>query len=163
MGNAIVYRMPFGVPGDLSRLAAQATVEGQIFGATAFTAYGVPVKLSSGTVIPAVGSGDAIYGFLVRPFPVTGASASDPLGTAVPPATGMANVLRRGYLNVYVQLGAATCALGSAVYFRTASASGGQPLGGIEGATSGNNTAITGAAFMGPADANGMAEIAYNL
>lgn len=163
MTNAIVYRMPFGVPGDLSRLAGQATVESQVFGVTAFTAYGVPVKISSGTVIPAVGSADAIYGFLVRPFPITGANASDPLGTAVPPTTGIANVLRRGYMAVYVQLGAATCAFGSAVYFRTAAASGGQPLGGVEGATSGNNTAITGATFMGPADANGFAEIALNI
>jgi hypothetical protein len=114
MGNAIVYRMPFGVPGDLSRGQGASTVEGQIFGATAFTQYGIPAKISSGTVIPAVGSGDTIYGFLVRPFPVTGANASDPLGTAVPPTSGIANILRRGYLNVYLQLGAPACPAASA-------------------------------------------------
>ena len=41
--STIAFRMPFGVPGDITR-SSQSTVEPQAFGATAFAAYGLPVK-----------------------------------------------------------------------------------------------------------------------
>src|ERR1700740_2926205 len=110
--SVITYRMPFGVPGDISRPSV-STVEAQAYGATAFTAYGLPAKTSAGKVIPIAANNDVVYGFLVRPFPITGANESDPPGTSVPPTTGLAGILRRGYLNVLVQLGGASCALAS--------------------------------------------------
>lgn len=161
---AFTFRMPYGIPGDISRASSGAnTVEAQAFGATAFPAYGVPVKLSSGTVVPIVTTGDTVYGLLVRPYPITGPSASDPIGTSVPPTSGVANVLRRGYMTVKVQLGAASCALGSTVYIRYQNPSGSQIVGGLEGASTGNTYTLTGATFMGPADSNGNAEICYNI
>jgi hypothetical protein len=158
----ITFRMPYGVPGDITRQTG-SFVEPQAFGAAAFPAYGIPAKLSSGTVVPITNTGDTVYGLLVRPFPITGANASDPLGTSVPPTKGVANILRRGYLNVSVQLGGASAALGSSVYIRYQNPSGNQIVGGIEAASTGNTYQLTGATFMGPVDANGNAEIAYNI
>lgn len=167
--TAFLYRMGSGVPGDLTR-ASTATVEAQAFGATAFTAYGLPAKSSAGKVIPVSAQNDVVYGFLVRPFPITGANASDPLGTAVPPTSGVANILRRGYINVLVQLGGASCALGSGVFIRYQSPSGSQIIGGVEGATTANTYQLTstytlggGAYFTGPVDANNNAEVAFNI
>ena len=166
--SVITYRMPFGVPGDISRPSV-ATVEAQPYGATAFTAYGLPAKVSSGKVIPIAAQNDFVYGFLVRPFPTTGPNASDPLGTSTPPTTGVAGILRRGYINVNVQLGGATCALGGAVFVRYQNAITGQIVGGIEGATSGNNYQLTTTYaagqvyFTGPVDANNNAEIGFNI
>jgi hypothetical protein len=167
--STITFRMPFGVPGDVSR-PSQATIEAQAFGATAFPSYGIAAVMTSGKVVPVSSTGQTLYGVLVRPFPITGANASDPLGTSVPPTVGVANILKRGYFSVFVQLGYASAAAGVGVWVRYQGASGSQVLGGFEAATSGNNYSLTpalmlgGAAyFTGPVDANQIAEMAYNL
>lgn len=167
--SVIAYRMPFGVQGDITRASA-ATVESQAFGATAFAQYGIAGKVSSGKFIPVSATGDVVYGFLVRTFPITGVNASDPLGTSVPPATGVASILRRGYINVLAQLGGATAALGSGVFIRYQNPAAGQIVAGVEGATTGNNYQLTstiglgsGAYFTGPVDGNNIAEIAFNI
>lgn len=165
--STITFRMPFGVQGDVSR-PSQATVESQALGATAFPQYGLPAKVSTGKVIPIAAQNDVVYGFLLRPFPTTGANASDPLGTSAPPSTGIASLLRRGYFTALVQLGAASCALGSAVYLRYQNPSGNQIVAGVEGASTGNTyqlTATSGgtAYFCGPADGNNLAEVAFNI
>jgi hypothetical protein len=160
--NAILFRMPFGIPGDLSRMAGAATVKAEIFGATAFPSYGIPVKLSAGTVIPVAAANDAVYGFLVRPFPTQGPNASDPLGTSVPPTSGIANVMLRGYIAVKAVAGVP--AEGGAVYVWYAATSGNNTPGSVS-ATSvpGSNYVVPGCYFTGPADASGNAEIAFNL
>jgi hypothetical protein len=174
MSNAILYRAPFGVQGDITRPSQQNVEAWGFNSANVFAQYGVPGKIVSGLFVPCVAAGDVslIWGFLVRPYPISPLNASDALGTSVPNCTAgfVANVLRRGYLNVFVQLNAASVAAGGSVYMRTAGAIAGQILGGIEGATTGNNTVLTasqglagGIVFTGPADANGIAEIAFNL
>lgn len=167
--STIAFRMPFGVPGDITR-PSQSTVEAQPLGATAFAAFGLPGKISTGKIIPVSAQNDLIYGFLARPFPITGASASDPLGTSVPATSGIANLLRRGYINVLVQLGGASCALGSNVYIRYQNPSGSQIVAGVEGASTGNTYQVistytygSGAYFTGPVDGNNIAEIAFNI
>ncbi len=165
MTNAITFRMPFGIPGDISRPGI-ATVEAQPFGATPFTAYGVPVKLVGGLVLPITAIGDAIYGILVRPFPTQGVNASDPLGTSVPPTVGIANILRRGYLTILNNNNAVNAAVAAAqVYIWAAATSGNHVQGGFEAAASGGNTttALIPATFMSAADSNGNVEIAYNI
>ncbi|MDE2403057.1 MAG: hypothetical protein KGL90_15480 [Burkholderiales bacterium] len=162
--SAYVYRMPAGIPGDITR-PSNATVETQLFNsAAAFAGYGLFGKISSGKFVP-VGAGDAataVYGLLARPFPVTGANASDPLGTSVPPTTGAADVLRRGYAAVKVNAGSAS--VGGTVYIRVAAAAAGKPIGGIEAAADSINTiVVAGASFMSAADASGNAEIAFNI
>lgn len=161
---AYTTRMPAGIPGDVTR-PSQATIETGIFNsAAAFAGYGLFGKLSSNKFVP-VGSGDAAsacYGVLVRPYPVTGANASDPLGTAVPPTTGTADILRRGYINVKNNSG--TPAAGGQVYIRVAAAAAGKPIGGIEAAADGSNTiAPSNCIFTGSADSSGNVEIAFNI
>lgn len=163
MSNAYLFRMPQGVQGDLTR-PSQATVEAQAFNAAAaFASYGIPGKMVSGLFVPLSLVGDTSpYGFLIRPYPITGASASDPLGTAVPPTTGVANILRRGYMNVVCNAGAP--AFGGTVYVRYANPTGPLPNGGLE-ATSvpGSNVALLGVIFMGGADSAGNVEIGFNI
>lgn len=164
MGNAILYRMASGIPGDISR-QSQATVESiALNSASPFAGYGLFGKIVSGKFVP-LGAGDAAtaaYGLLVRPFPTTGGAASDPLGTATPPASGIGDVMRRGYMTVKNNAG--TPALNGQVYVRVAAAAAGKPIGGIEAAADSTNTiAIAGAIFTNAGDANGNVEIAYNI
>ena len=164
MGNAFLYRMPYGIPGDVTR-PAHSTIEPQVLNASAaFAGFGLFGKIASGKFVP-VGSGDAasaVYGLLVRPYPTQGANASDPLGAAVPKTSGIADVLRRGYASVKVNAG--TPALSGAVYIRVANAATGKPIGGIEAAADSTNTIqVSGCVFQGDADANGNAEIAFNI
>lgn len=164
MGNAFQYRMPAGIPGAITR-SQIATVEPGLYDSSVpFTAYGLPAKIVSGKWQP-VGSGDAataVKAFLVRPYPA--GSSQDGLGVSTPPTTGgVGNFLRRGYLNVQLN-GATAAAKGGQVYIRVAAAAAGKPIGGIEAASDSTNTiAPSGCFFTGPADANGNAEIEYNL
>jgi len=162
--TAFLYRMPSGIPGDVTR-QSQSTIEAQLLDSTQpFAGYGLFGKVASGKFVP-VGAGDAataVYGLLVRPYPTQGANPSDPLGTSVPATSGAGNVMRRGYVNVKVNAG--TASLGSGVYIRVAAAAAGKPIGGIEAAADSTNTIlVVGAAFMGAADASGNAEISYNI
>ena len=161
---SFLFRMPYGIPGDVTR-QSQATIEPGVYNASLpFPYFGLFGKIASGKFVP-ITTGDtasAVYGLLVRPYPIQGANASDPLGTSVPPTSGVADVMRRGYANVKVNAG--TAQLGGAVYIRVAAASAGKPIGGIEAAADGANTiTVTGALFMGAADAGGNAEIALNI
>ncbi|MDP3351822.1 MAG: hypothetical protein Q8S92_22785 [Hydrogenophaga sp.] len=162
---SFLYRMPNGIPGDVSR-PSQSTIEAQLKnGALPFTRYGIPGKIAGGKFVPLAGGevGTAVYGFLVRPFPTQGANASDPLGTAVPLGdSGAADVMRRGYMTV--KLNAGVAALGGAVFVRVADGTVNQPIGGIEAAAdAGDCVAIPGCSFMGAADASGNVEIAFNI
>ncbi|WP_303678307.1 structural cement protein Gp24 [Ralstonia mannitolilytica] len=162
MGNAYLYGMPSGIPGDVSR-PSQATIEPGIFDSSfPFASYGIPVKKVNGKIRP-VASGDAatvIIGLLVRPFPTN--SSQDPLGTSTPPKTGVGDVMRRGYMTV--QCNAGTPADGGTVYVRVAAPSGAKVIGGIEAAADGTNTVVmAGAAFRNAGDARGNVEIEYNL
>jgi hypothetical protein len=130
---AFLYRMPNGIPGDVTRQSI-STIEGAVLGATAFGAYGLFAKISSGKIIP-ITTGDvasSVAGLLVRPFPITGANASDALGTSVPPTSGIGNLLKRGYATVALKSG--TAAMGGQVYVRVGNASSGKPIGGVEAA-----------------------------
>ncbi|CAM2295282.1 Putative bacteriophage protein [Ralstonia mannitolilytica] len=162
MGNAYLYRMPSGIPGDVSR-PSQATIEPGIFDSSfPFASYGIPAKKVNGKIRP-VASGDAatvIIGLLVRPFPTR--SSQDPLGTSTPPTTGVGDLMRRGYMTV--QCNAGTPADGGTVYVRVAAASGAKVIGGIEAAADGTNTVVmAGAVFRSAGDASGNVEIEYNL
>jgi hypothetical protein len=162
MSNAILYRMPSGIAGDVTR-QSQSTIEPAHLGAVPFDGFGLFAKVVSGGKVEPLGAGDTAaqaYGLLVRSFPTT--SSNDPLGTSTPPTKGVVDVLRRGYMTVKNNAGAA--ALAGQVYVRVANPATGKPIGGIEAVADGANTiAIDGAIFMHPADAAGNVEIAFNI
>ncbi len=162
--TSFLSRMPIGIAGDISRPAA-ATVESvQIDAATPPTKFGSFVKLVAGKLQP-IASGDAasvIYGLLVRPYPMSNQDGSaQGLGPGTVPASGIADVLRRGYMTVVNKQG--TPAKGAAVYLRI-TADTGKAVGDIEaaGLDSGKCVAVA-AQFQGAADANGNVEISYNI
>ena len=166
---AFQYRMPAGIPGDINR-AEIATVETAVITPNGTT--GAPAAYGIGGAIDAttgnfrvVAAGDTFaanfYGFLARPFP-TG-NSQDALGTSTPPASGICDVMRRGYMTVL--LGGSTAAVkGGQVYIWTAASSGAHVQGQVEASDpGGSGFALTGSYFMGPADSNGNVEIALNI
>jgi hypothetical protein len=163
--NAFLFRMPAGIPGMVNRTQS-ATVEAQLLDTTNYpTVYGVPVAIdATSKAVRKITTGDAaaaIYGMYVRPYPTN--SNQDALGTSTPATSGIANVLKRGYMSV--SLGGATAAAkNGTVYVRVAAAAAGKPIGGIEAAADSTNTIVmANAYFTGPADASGNVEIAFNL
>ena len=169
--------MPAGIAGDINRAATGMTVEAQVVtpvGTTgAPTTYGVPMVIdaTAGNIgnMRVLASGDttftAIYGLLARPFPVQSPNwPNDPTGTSTPPTSGIVDILKRGYMTVLLS-GAAAAAKGGQVYvYIGASATNHPVIGGIEAATSTNAIALpAGCYFMGPADANAITEIAFNI
>lgn len=161
---AFLYRAPSGIPGDISRRQSSTVEPGVLNSALPFAAFGVAAKVVSGKIVPFAAAGETaanLFGFLVRSYPMGGA-ASDPLGTATPPTTGVCDLLKRGYMTVKNNAG--TPALGGAVYVRVAAPTGPKPLGGIEASSDTTNSfVVPGAYFTGPADASGNVEIAFNI
>lgn len=163
--TAVTFRQPAGIPGAMSRME-HSTIEPQYIDATqaAITPliYGSVVKTVAG-LMQIIQSGDAatvITGFLMRPYP--GGGSTDPLGTYTAPTSGMCNRMKRGYMTVKTE---GTGAKDAPVYVRvTANTSPTRPVGNIsDAADSGKCVIIPGAFFVGPADAAGNTEIAYNI
>lgn len=160
MSNAFLYRMPSGIPGNNSRPSA-STIESHILGA-AFAAFGLFGKIdpSTGKFTTLASADTDVYGLLVRSFPTQ--SAQNASGTSVPATTGIADVMRRGYMTVKCNAGTAKKA--GAVYVRVASGTDLKPIGGIEAAADSTNTIqLKNAMFMHDADAQGNVEISYNI
>lgn len=168
---SFLYRMPACIPGAVSRMENQSTIEAQHFDPTlTFSAYGLAGKINSSGNFAAISAGDtaaSVYAFLVRPYPVQDSPAqSDPLGNATPPTTGIANVMKRGYIGVHLYRG--TAAKNGTVYVRVADTDAtGFPLGSLtadqDATTPADTVALPGAYFTGAADASGNVEIAYNI
>ena len=169
MTNAFLLRMPSGIAGMINR-AEHATVEAQLYDTTTPpTVFGIPVKYVAGKVQPIAAAdtvANVVQGFLAKPYP-TQFTSSEALGTATPYTALMANVMKRGYMTVKVNasLPAAVPAKGGAVYCRKTDHGAAEYLiGGVESdADGGKCEAITGCYFMGPMDADGNVEIAFNI
>lgn len=164
MSNTFKFRMGAGIPGAITRNAAQATIEpAALNSAAAFAAYGVFGKTVAEKFVPLTGGEavGALEGILVRPFPTN--SSQDGLGTSTPPTTGVGDKLKRGYVSV-VLAGAVAAAKDAQVYVCTAAA-GGHAVGDILASANpdGSTTVAPPATFTGPADANGNVEVAYNI
>ena len=158
---AFLYRMPSGIPGDVSRASASKIEQQFADSSNPFPAFGRFGKIASGKFIP-VGTGDAaaaVYGLLIRPYPA--GNTQDALGVSTPSQlAGSHNVMVSGYASVVSNAG--TAALNGTVYIRVAAPSGAKVVGGIEALSDSTNTiAVVGARFMAPADANGNATISF--
>jgi hypothetical protein len=167
---AYAFRMPAGIPGDVNRIAS-ATIETQVVSSAAGeapTAYGLPVVLSStsgqvGNVrVMTSGDGGQPYGFIVRPYPTQ--SSQDPLNVSTPPTSGLVDILKRGYMTVQLQ-GPTAAKKGDIPYIFLGTTNTTHPvLAALEAATATGAVVMTSNTyFMGPADSNGMIEIAFNL
>ncbi len=157
---AFKYRMPAGIPGSVTR-TEHATIEpGIVDAAGTPAAFGSFVKVVAGKVraIAADDTAAVVYGLLVRSFPTQ--ASQDGLGASTPPA-GSGSVMRRGYMTVLLTQGSA--ARNSPVHLRVVAAAG-KAIGDIEAVADGTNSfVVPGAVFMGPADAGGNVEIAFNI
>ena len=162
---AILYRMPVGIAGAISRPQDLTTETVILNAANTFSQYGLAGKDSAdGKFIP-LAAGDAataITGLYVRPYPTT--STPDmvrQVGTAVH-FTG--DVMKRGYMSVKITGTAVNLKKGAPVYVRNASPTDASPLGAILGAEiDGETVVLPNATFTGAGDADGNAEIAYNI
>ncbi|MGV0885993.1 hypothetical protein V6760_03860 [Acinetobacter venetianus] len=162
MSNVFLYRMPSGIPGDVSR-KSQSTIESHPVGAQ-FAAFGLFGKISAtdGKFVPleAADTAEIIYGLFVRAYPTQ--SAQNELGKAVPQPNGIQDVLRRGYMTVKCNAGNAKKA--GTVYVRVGAGTEAKPVGGIEAAADGaNSIALPNAFFMHDVDAQGNVEISFNI
>ncbi|HFF2644339.1 hypothetical protein JRZ80_11070 [Acinetobacter nosocomialis] len=158
MGNAYLYRMPSGIPGDISR-KAHSTVEAHILKGN-FGAFGIFGKLTAEGIVPLEAADTDVYGLIVRSYPTQ--SALNGIGAAVPQSGIVNDIMRRGYMTVKCNAGTAKKA--GKVYVRVATGTELKPIGGIEAVADGTNTIeIKNAMFMHDADAQGNVEIYYNI
>lgn len=161
MANTYLYRMPSGIPGDVSR-KLESLVDSRALDRDVtrqFPGYGVPGKLVAGVFTPIVAGDTAanIYGFLTRPFPTMGRDAASLLPNA---NLGFHGIMRNGYMTVRVNAGV-PAAMGP-VYMRVATPTTGKPIGGLEAAADGANTVVIPRCyFTSAADAAGNVEIEY--
>lgn len=179
MGNAYLYNMPSGIPGAVNRIGGggKIDIEAVILDpVTAFPAYGLfgQIDAVTGYFRPLLAADAVVYGPLVRPFPTqptstAGYSGASPLGAGLPPTKGTGPVLKSGYMTVKLQgnnAGMITAAVkNGAVYVCVQNPPAAGVVGGITAAADGGNTVLlpAGSYFMGPADADGNIEIAYNI
>jgi len=172
--DVIGGRAPGAFPGILTRIqnpheVTTATVDA----ANPPTRYGDPVVNVPGTgVRPVISTDTSIYGFLVKPYPVTDPTWP-PQGFTfpeVPPTTENLNVMRQGYISVYVCNAAAKPPIqGQPVYVQVVAYGSGAtaiPVGAIsafaEGTSGADAFAITGATWAtNGVDANGFGEVRF--
>ncbi|WP_336037184.1 structural cement protein Gp24 [Acinetobacter pittii] len=158
MGNSFLYRMPSGIPGDISR-KAHSTVEAHIAKGS-FGAFGIFGKLTALGFVPLEAADTDVYGLVARSYPTQ--SALNGIGAAVPQSGIVHDIMRRGYMTVKCNAGTAKTA--GKVYVRVATATELKPIGGIEAIADGANTIeLKNAMFMHDADAQGNVEISYNI
>lgn len=163
-------RMGAGFPGDVNRTHPAGVEPCLIFAASPPTAYGQPVIVDvTGTGVRPFVAGDqanggvAPWGFTVRPYPQQVDAATNfgaaSLGAATPPAAGIIDVMKLGYIMAKVNVGAVPVK-GQPVYVWTAATAGNHVQGGLESAASaGNATPLINCFFNSPADASNVCEI----
>lgn len=166
------YRMGAGFVGDVNR-AHPFTVEPAFNDASnpVLTAGLACVINAAGTGVRSMASGDtaltALWGVTVRAFPTQDPGTNETYGTvstvvAEPLIAGSGiDVLRSGYIMVPI---VGTVAKGGTVYVWVAASGAGHTQGGFEsGATGGSTCQLADAFFNGPADANGIGELEFNV
>lgn len=162
---AYLYRMPVGIAGGISR-SQDLTAEPVILdSAKSFSAYGLAGKDSTdGKFIPLAASDAAtvITGLYMRPYPTT--STPDMVRQVGTGKHFTGDVMKRGYMTVNIGGTAVNLTKGSPVYVRNAKPTDASPLGAILGAAvDGETVILPNATFTGAGDANGNAEVAYNI
>lgn len=162
---SLLYRMPTGIAGAISRPQDLTTEPVILNSANTFSAYGLAGKDSAdGKFIPLAASDAAtvITGLYVRPYPTT--STSDMVRQVGTGKSFTGDVMKRGYMTVNIGSTAVNLTKGAPVYVRNANPTDSSPLGSILGAAiTGETVVLPNATFTGAGDADGNAEIAYNI
>lgn len=165
MDNTILYRMPVGIAGAISRSNDLTTEPVLLRNDNPFPAYGLVGKRVGGFFVPLAASDTAsvFAGFYLRSFPTT--SMPDQVRQVGPNANSSGDRLRRGYMNVNIGgASAVNIVAGTAVNVRIANPSASSPLGtALPIAIASETVVYPGAYFTGPGDADGNAEIEFNI
>lgn len=176
---AFQYRMGAGFPGDVNR-THPAEIEAALLDTTAahqFNAYGNAGVIDGTTfqlrgIIAADQSNTVAlvpFGALVRSFPFQApagsSNASQGIGAATPPTSGLADFLRSGLIMAQLNVGSTAPNKGGGVYVWAAATSGAHIQGGYETAYSAGNTVLMDPRYTynGGMDANSVAEISFNV
>ncbi|EBM0567322.1 hypothetical protein NXJ56_001021 [Salmonella enterica] len=163
-GQSILYAPGYGYPGASTRPSHSTIEPVMLDSAKPFADNGLPGKKTGGKFVPLEegDTADVIYGIRVRSYPfMSDEDVSRQLST---PYNHTGDVMVRGYIAVKVNAG--TPAEGGKVWVRVKGETSDKPLGGFEAAadaTAGNTVELKIARFMGNADADGIAEIAFNI
>lgn len=162
---SLLLRMPVGIAGAISRPQDLTTEPVILNSANIFSAYGLAGKDSTdGKFIPLAADDAAtvITGLYVRPYPTT--STPDMVRQVGTGKNFTGDVLKRGYMTVNIGSTAVGLTKGAPVYVRNANPTDASPLGAILGAAVTDETVVLpNATFTGAGDADGNAEIAYNI
>jgi hypothetical protein len=168
MPQIITTSMPLGSPGDLTRDVHDVTIEAYFNNVNVpIVGFGLPVKLGNvadtATGIVGADVSASIVGIVVREYPAyPGTFANVGIGAGAPVVPGPVGIMKRGYMAVKCNFG--TPAKEGVVYVRIAAPAGAKVIGGIEAtADAGNTIILIGAQFTGGPDADGNAEIRYNI
>jgi hypothetical protein len=165
---AFGFRMGAGFPGDVNRTHPASIPPGLMNTTNPVRLYGDPVIIDTATnsyrgAIAGDTAVTKIAGILVRPYPIQQQSGgmSSTIGAAVPPTSGVVDVLEEGYIiarcNNFATLQPTK---GGAVFMRVAATAGALIQGGLTSAADAANTVqITNARWNGPTDANGVTEL----
>lgn len=163
-GSSILFTPDFGFAGALTR-PSHSTVEPVVMSTDKpFAGDGLMGKKVDGKFVP-VAEGDTaavFFGIRVRAYPFT--SDSDLARQLTSPYNHTGDALTRGYIAVKVNAGTATD--NATVFVRVKGGTKDKPVGGFEAEadkTESNTVALTNARFIGAADANGIAEVAFNI
>jgi hypothetical protein len=167
-----MYRMPAGIPGEVTRFQTiGTTIAAQVQNnTTPFTSYGQVGTIDTNGARPILAADAAApttpIGISVRPFPASDNQVANPgvvgFGAGTPMPKGIIDLLFRGYINMKLN-GAAAAVNGAPVYVYSGVSTGNHVQAGIEAAAGANLWVLPGAFFTGPADAQGNTEIQFNI
>lgn len=171
---AFKYRMGAGYPGDVNRTHPVDILPSLMDTTNPPTAFGQAVVIDATShairKLTAADTADLnLYGITVRPYPIQQAVSNQNfgaigLGASALPTSGEVDVMCRGFMIVAVVPGVSTPVKGGPVYVWTAATSGSHIQGGFEAvASAGNTVEVLNAYWNSAPDANGFAEIAFNI
>lgn len=174
---AFRYRMGAGFAGDINRTHPAEIEAVQIDETNPAEQYGRACVLDGTShnlrQIIAADQSNSVdltpFGFIARPYPVQQSSGSNfaeaTLGDAVPPVSGVADVLRSGLIMVKLNSGAGTPVKGGRVFVWATADEAGHLQGGFETAATTDKTVQLAAnyTFNGGKDADGVCEVSVNV
>lgn len=162
---SFTYRMGAGFPGDINRVHPFSAIPGLINQTLPPRLYGDPVLYDGTNGFRGFQTTDAttpvkIAGVAVRPYPTQQSSGgmTSTFGVGVPALNQPLDVLQDGFIMAKVN-GSTLPVKGGGVWVYVAASNGAHVLGGFEAAAGTSLLLVSNAEWVGPPDANGIAEL----